>query len=66
MAKLSNKRKIAGGGDSIKVTTTSVDVQGPPSWFRRDWLWGLLLILSVILAYTPVWKAGFIWDDDVI
>ena len=31
----------------------------------RDWLWGLLLILSVILAYMPVWKAGFIWDDDM-
>jgi tetratricopeptide (TPR) repeat protein len=38
---------------------------GPPSWFRRDWFWGLVLILSVILTYTPVWHAGFIWDDDV-
>jgi hypothetical protein len=30
---------------------------------RRDWLAGLMLILSVILTYTPVWKAGFVWDD---
>jgi len=34
--------------------------------FRRDWLWALLLILFVILAYTPTWHAGFIWDDDII
>jgi tetratricopeptide (TPR) repeat protein len=27
---------------------------------------GLILILFVILAYTPVWKAGFVWDDETI
>jgi len=37
----------------------------PPSWFKRDWLWGLILILAVILTYTPVWWAGFVWDDDI-
>src|SRR5208283_986232 len=51
---------------SAKITRTSVDVQGPQSWFRRDWFWGLILILSVILTYTPVWRAGLIWDDDTI
>jgi len=25
-----------------------------------DWL----LLLAVVLAYLPVWQAGFIWDDD--
>jgi tetratricopeptide (TPR) repeat protein len=35
------------------------------AWFHHDWLWGLILVLSVILTYTPVWRAGFIWDDDV-
>jgi protein O-mannosyl-transferase len=29
----------------------------PPSTF---------LFLLVILAYTPVWRAGFIWDDDTM
>jgi len=43
-----------------------VRTQGPSSWFRRDWLLGLILILFVILAYTPVWKAGFVWDDETI
>jgi protein O-mannosyl-transferase len=36
------------------------------SQFRRDYLLGLLLIVSVILAYIPIWRAGFIWDDDAI
>ena len=28
------------------------------------WLWGLFLVGAVIIAYQPVWQAGFIWDDD--
>jgi len=36
-----------------------------PSWFGRDWLWGLFLVVAVILTYSPVWRAGFVWDDDV-
>ncbi len=31
----------------------------------RVWLFGAALVASVILAYQPVWHAGFIWDDDV-
>ena len=38
----------------------------PRSWLRRDWLWGLILILFVVLAFTPVWKAEFVWDDESI
>ena len=38
----------------------------PPSWFRRDWVLGLILILFVIVAYMPIWHAGFIWDDDAM
>jgi len=67
MAKRSKKRKVAGSGVSPKVTAKSVGVQGPPpSWFRRDWLWGLILILFVIVTYTPVWQAGYVWDDDIV
>ncbi len=64
MAKQCKKKKVKGSGVSKNATKTNVRVQGPPSWFRRDWVWGLILILSVILTYTPVWQAGFIWDDD--
>ena len=31
----------------------------------KSWLWALLLVTFTILAYQPVWHAGFIWDDDV-
>jgi len=66
MAKRSKKKRVAGSRTFTKVATTSVGVQGAPSRFRHDWLWGLILILTVILAYTPVWKAGFVWDDETI
>jgi protein O-mannosyl-transferase len=66
MAKRSKNKKVASSGVSTRVTTTSVGVQEPPSWFRHDWLWGLILMLAVILAYLPVWQAGFIWDDSVV
>jgi tetratricopeptide (TPR) repeat protein len=48
------------------ISTSSVAVEVPPPWYRREWLWGLLLILLVILAYTPIWQPGFIWDDDIM
>jgi tetratricopeptide (TPR) repeat protein len=31
---------------------------------NQTWVLGLLLIAATILAYQPVWHAGFIWDDD--
>ncbi len=33
-------------------------------WWDRDWLKGVLLIAALLIAYQPVWQAGFIWDDD--
>jgi hypothetical protein len=56
------KNKVASSG--VAKTISAPGVQELPSWFRRDWFWGLILILLVILVYTPVWRAGFIWDDD--
>ncbi|MBV8175419.1 MAG: tetratricopeptide repeat protein [Verrucomicrobia bacterium] len=63
MANRSKNTGIAENGASTKVTTTGVGVQGEPLRLNRDWLWGLILILCVILTYTPVWKAGFVYDD---
>ena len=28
------------------------------------WLMAALMVLMTVLAYQPVWHAGFIWDDD--
>src|SRR5579872_2366505 len=32
-----------------------------PGW---NWVFGLLLVVAAIVAYLPVWHAGFVWDDD--
>ena len=37
--------------------------QQPAAW-RQDWVLGCLLLAATLLAYQPVWHAGFIWDDD--
>jgi protein O-mannosyl-transferase len=34
------------------------------SRWRQDWFWALLLIAFVFIAYTQVFRAGFIWDDE--
>ncbi len=34
------------------------------SWWDRDWLKVVVLVGAVLVAYQPVWQAGFIWDDD--
>jgi tetratricopeptide (TPR) repeat protein len=39
-------------------------VASPPASWRRQWLFGLGLFVVTLLAYLPVWHAGFIWDDD--
>jgi len=66
MAKKSKKIKKT---DRVVCTTplaiASV-TQGPSSWLSRDWFWTLVLIFAIILAYLPIWRAGFIWDDDTI
>src|SRR5213596_3368225 len=36
---------------------------GRPIW-KRPWLWALLLIALVLIAYTRAFDAGFIWDDE--
>ncbi len=34
------------------------------SRWRRDWFWVLLLIAFVFIAYSQVFRADFIWDDE--
>jgi tetratricopeptide (TPR) repeat protein len=31
---------------------------------RQKWLWALVLIAFVFLAYSQIFRAGFIWDDE--
>jgi Tfp pilus assembly protein PilF len=36
-----------------------------PASCRRGWLFFFLLLAATVIAYLPVWHAGFIWDDNV-
>ena len=55
MAKRSKKKKALSSEIPAKAADTGAVAQGPPSWLSRDWLWGLILVLAVILVYLPVW-----------
>jgi len=34
------------------------------SAWRHEWVVGLFLAIVTFIAYQPVWRAGFIWDDN--
>jgi tetratricopeptide (TPR) repeat protein len=36
----------------------------PPVWWWRDWAFALLLLAAALAVYAPVWRAGFVWDDN--
>jgi tetratricopeptide (TPR) repeat protein len=40
------------------------DPPATAAWSGRDWLFILAVFAVLLLAYQPVWRAGFIWDDD--
>jgi tetratricopeptide (TPR) repeat protein len=64
MAKRSKKNQALSSEIPAKVADTVAVTQRRPTLLSRDWLWGLILLLAVLLVYQPVWYAGFIWDDD--
>ncbi|HUB67922.1 MAG TPA: tetratricopeptide repeat protein [Candidatus Methylacidiphilales bacterium] len=64
MTKRFTKKKAAGRKVSMPETGEAPPASPLGPWLNRDWLEGLVLILAVIVTYTPVWRAGFIWDDN--
>ena len=47
-----------------KLTPTKTAASAITQLSVPTWLMCAFLVLSTILAYQPVWHAGFIWDDD--
>ena len=34
--------------------------------WRRGWLFALFLVIATLIAYQPIWHAGYIWDDGIL
>jgi tetratricopeptide (TPR) repeat protein len=65
MAKRSKKKKSVSGGDSAKAVRKP-GLAPSPFGFGRDWILGLILLVAIVLIYSPAWGAGYIWDDDLV
>jgi tetratricopeptide (TPR) repeat protein len=33
---------------------------------NREWIFGVILFAAVVVVYLPVWRAGYLWDDDIV
>jgi len=65
MAKRSKNKKALKKVEDLRVDAPSLVAPQRLPWFKQDWFFGLILVLAVFLAYSPVWWAGYIWDDDL-
>ena len=66
MEQRSKVRKTRRDESTSKSVANSTGKNPSPYGLNSDWIWGAVLLVGVILAYSPVWWAGFIWDDDLI
>ena len=60
------KRKEEGPRSNRPATAATEAASNGPGEpaLKRAWLIGALLVAATVIAYLPVWRAGFIWDDD--
>jgi tetratricopeptide (TPR) repeat protein len=66
MGKRSKRKKAAEPQSPAKVAGPDAVTSHNKSSPDYNWLWGLLLYLAVMVTYSPVYRAGFIWDDDLV
>jgi protein O-mannosyl-transferase len=53
------------GSRALATGVAPGDVTEPaPRGPERVWLLSALLVAATFVVYLPVWRAGFIWDDD--
>jgi tetratricopeptide (TPR) repeat protein len=55
--------KVVDGGRAHAVECVEIF---PALLCRHRWVFGLFLMAATMIAYLPMWHAGFIWDDDVL
>jgi Flp pilus assembly protein TadD len=55
-------KELCRGKSSSGVGSEHASIRG--RWLASDWWRALLLLVAILLAYGPVWKAGTIWDDN--
>ena len=60
MIRSTKQNEYAGPDPLIPI----VAAERQPSWFGRNGVPALILLLAVLLAYQPLWRAGYLWDDD--
>ena len=57
------RHRRAGKPEGAEVRDTVKGREDSPAIPNRTLLLALLIVVGTILAYLPVWHAGFIWDD---
>ena len=55
----------AGAGSGALAPCQGEAATASLPWWKRGWLFGLLVLVATVAAYQPAWQAGFIWDDDI-
>ena len=65
MAKRSKHRKLAPREDSPKAADRGLLGRSQPGWLNSGLFPGLALLIAVMIVYSPVWRAGYVWDDDM-
>ena len=53
-------------GDGGRPNAADGIEQFQPLSRRHVWIFGLFLLAATMIAYLPMWRAGFIWDDDLL
>jgi protein O-mannosyl-transferase len=63
---MSEERAEPNAATNVKADSSPLPTPPPHSFGNLSLFWGVLLILSVVFAYQPAWRAGFVWDDDIM
>ena len=61
---LKEKVKTEASPPNGPIPQATVDFATARPWWKCEVTLAFFLVFAIILAYQPVWHAGFIWDDD--